>query len=44
MPAIKLDNATICQYFFVGMAHSYGIVATNLMAVSVRLETRHHAG
>ncbi|MEI7869821.1 MAG: hypothetical protein WCI11_18185 [Candidatus Methylumidiphilus sp.] len=33
MPAMTLDNATICRHFFVGMAHSYGIVATNLMAV-----------
>jgi len=35
MPAMTLDNATICRYVFVGMAHSYGIVATNLMAVRV---------
>ncbi|MCX7113813.1 MAG: hypothetical protein NTX45_27805 [Proteobacteria bacterium] len=38
MPAMTLDNATICRLFFVGMAHSYGIVATNLMAVTRSVE------
>ena len=37
MPAMTLDNTTICRYVFVGMAHSYGIVATNLMAVKREL-------
>ena len=34
MPAMAFDNASICRHFFVGMAHSYCIVATNLMAVT----------
>ena len=37
MLAMTLDNATICRHFFVGMAHSYGIVATNLMLVKQEL-------
>jgi len=36
MPAMTLDNAIICQHFFAGMARSYGIVATNLMAVTLQ--------
>ena len=40
MPAMTLDNATICRHFFVGMAHSYGIVATNLKAVTLERGTR----
>jgi len=37
MLAMTLDNATICRHFFVGMAHSYGIFATNLMVVKQEL-------
>jgi len=36
MPAMTPDNAIICQHFFAGMARSYGIVATNLMAVTLQ--------